>query len=176
MMKPPCACDGSDSMTSLVRRLIQRDPYIYSLEDDRIKRSRARRFKVEFKVNDDHEEQREVLVSGESPYPIPSTPSLSGAITEIGSGQEDRSRGWVVWRIRKDGTGNSEGLCRCGRWIDPALGGRKLRYQRVWRDSRVAEEFVRRMRYGIPQAWEWAAAGLFIIAEVVATVAIAVLT
>ena len=32
------------------------------------------------------------------------------------------------------------------------------------------------MRYGIPQAWEWAAAGLFITAEVVATVTIAVLT
>ena len=172
MIKPPCACGGSDSMTPLIRRLLQRDPYTYSLEDDRIRRSQARRFKVELNANEGHVEQREVPVSDEPSDPTTSISSFSGTIAESGSGQDERSRGWVIWRIRKDGTGNSEGLCGCGRWIDPRAEGQKLRYQRVWRDSRVAEEFARRLRYGIPQAWEWAAAGLFITAEVVVTAVI----
>ncbi len=172
MIKPPCGCGGSDSMTSWIRRLMQRDPYIYLLGDNASVRPGRKRFNVEIRTGENRRKEYEKRTGDEYPDVDLPLPSFSGEIVQQGSPPDNRSPGWVIWRERQDGSERSEALCWCGRWIDPRAEGQKLRYQRVWRDSRVAEEFARRLRYGIPQAWEWAAAGLFITAEVVATAVI----
>ena len=172
-MKPPCGCGGSDSMTSWIRRLFQRDPYIYLLGDNASVQPGPKRFNVEIRTSENRQEWYEKHTGEEHPDADLPLPSFSGEISQSGFPPRNRSPGWVIWRDRKDGSGRSEALCWCGRWIDPDGKGENLRYQQVWRDPRVAEEFARRMRYGIPQSWEWAAAALFITAEVIATAVIA---
>ena len=169
MIKPPCGCGGSDSMTSWIRRLFQRDPYLYRLSDNAKARPTPKRFDVEIRTGENRQEWYEHKTGEDYPNENPPLPSFSGEIFQKGTPPDNGSPGWVIWRERKDGSGRSEALCWCGRWIDPRAEDQKLRYQRVWRDSRVAEEFARRLCYGIPQAWEWAAAGLFITVELVVT-------
>lgn len=91
----------------------------------------------------------------------------------------------TYFTIRRDSTdGGPRGLavlCMCGRWLEALIDERgnpttvqegEMSYHRKFADARMAEQFVRRLRHSIPQAWEWWAGALLIGTQIVAAIII----
>ena len=68
------------------------------------------------------------------------------------AGEEDY---YFIARYKR-GLDNDEGsyLCDCGRWVGLAGGVPQRALVRDFRNSRSADEFVRRLRHGVPQRYE----------------------
>lgn len=68
------------------------------------------------------------------------------------AGEEDY---YFIARYER-GSDNDAGsyLCDCGRWVGLASGVPQRALVRDFRNSRSADEFVRRLRHGVPQRYE----------------------
>lgn len=74
---------------------------------------------------------------------------------------------WSVSRHDISKNGSEEYLCYCGKWFNLGRKDDKgqsneemMTWRRQFADARTAEDWVRRHRHGIPQAWEWYALAL----------------
>lgn len=162
---PTCACGGSkDGPVGYLRRVFRISPYQYRVFGQPVKtttRMSTNETRPLYRVHSDRESNRERMRDYLDQHKTVTTDA------------EEKPAHWHLYRHSYDESRgdtdekrwSDEIMCYCGRWID-LHAEKSARFFRDFHDARAAEEWARRLQYGIPQNWEIVVGGIVVATQI----------